>query len=274
MNRLVVLFAIFFASHLAVGTAQATTYYVANAGNNANTATDSGHPFASSPGMAGCSSICAVVTLLPGDSVLFNRGDVWRDTLEINFSGTAGHLITYGAYGTGPSNPTITGSDVMSGFSNEGLQIWDKGGLITESKILIINGVLGTECNAQATGRRRVPFGAQIGDPIETYLKAAEDGSVAAQFVVGLAHLEGYCVEKNGLSAYYWLRVAEENSSELGRRSRALVEQLQSTVKTDEIAALEQSVAIAIKDNKLFATKRPVEFIGRSADSPPLRRII
>jgi hypothetical protein len=26
---------------------------------------------------------------------------------------------------------------------------------------------------------------------------------------VGLAHLEGYRVEKNGLFAYYWLRVAE-----------------------------------------------------------------
>ena len=39
---------------------------------------------------------------------------------------------------------------------------------------------------------------------------------MAAQFVVGLAHLEGYCVEKNDLSAYYWLRLAEASSCELG----------------------------------------------------------
>ena len=70
------------------------------------------------------------------------------------------------------------------------------------------------------------------------------------------------------------LRVAEASSSELGHRSRALVEQLRSTVKTHEIEAVERNVAIAVKNNKLFANKRPAEFIRRSADSPPLRRVI
>ena len=128
------------------------------------------------------------------------------------------------------------------------------------------------ECNAQATGRGGVPFGTQIGHPVETYLKAAEEGSVAAQFASPLLFLEGYCVENNGLSAYYWLRVAEASSCELGHRSRALVEQLRSTVKTDEIEALEQNVAIAVKNNKLFTHKRPAEFIKRTPDPPPLRR--
>ena len=91
---------------------------------------------------------------------------------------------------------------------------------------------------------------------------------------VGLAHLEGYRVEKNGLSAYYWFRVAEASPSELGHRSRALVEQLRSTVKTHEIEALERNVAIAVKKNKLFTHKRPAEFIRRSAESLPLRRVI
>ena len=59
---------------------------------------------------------------------------------------------------------------------------------------------------------------------IETYLKAAEDDSVAAQFIIGLAHPERYFVENNGLSAYYWLRLAEENSCEFGHQRRALVE--------------------------------------------------
>lgn len=148
-------------------------------------------------------------------------------------------------------------------------RIFEKLGVSNRFELLFL---LFKECNAQATGRGGVPFGTQIGHPIETYLKAAEEGSVAAQFVVGLAHLEGYCVEKNGLSAYYWLRVAEENSCELGHRSRALVEQLRSTVKTDDLEALEQNVAIAVKNNKLFTNKRPAEFIKWSADSPPLRR--
>src|ERR1700680_646014 len=130
------------------------------------------------------------------------------------------------------------------------------------------------ECNAQATDRAGRPYTVELGGPIETYLKAAEEGFIAAQFVVGLAHLEGNGVEKNSLSAYYWLRVAEENSSELGHRSRALIEELRRTVKTHEIEALEPRIAIAVKNNKLFQSKRPAEFIRRSADSPPLRRAI
>ena len=71
------------------------------------------------------------------------------------------------------------------------------------------------------------------------------------------------------LSAYYWLRVAEASSRELGHRSRALVEQLRSTVKTDEIEAVERNVAIAVKNNKLLARKRPTEFIQGRVDPAP-----
>jgi len=56
---------------------------------------------------------------------------------------------------------------------------------------------------------------------IENYLKDAQEGVVAAQFIVGLAHLEGYGVEKDERSAYYWLRMAEENSSTIRSRSHA-----------------------------------------------------
>ena len=150
-------------------------------------------------------------------------------------------------------------------------RIFEKLGVSNRFELLFL---LFKECNTQAPGRGRLTFGNEIGQPIEAYLKAAEEGSVIAQFVVGLAHLEGYCVEKNGLVAYYWLRVAEASSSELGHRSRALVEQLRSTVKTDEIEAVERNVAFAVKNNRLFTNKRPAEFIRRSADSLPLRRVI
>lgn len=146
--------------------------------------------------------------------------------------------------------------------------VFEKLGVSNRFELLFL---LFKECNAQAPGRSRIPFGTEIGHSIETYLKAAEEGSVAAQFVVGLAHLEGYCIEKNGLSAYYWLRVAEASSCELGQRSRALVEELRSTVETHEIEALEHRIAIAVKNNKLFHSKRPAEFINPSADSGPRR---
>lgn len=118
MNRLVVLLALSLASHVAVGTAQATTYFVANVGNNSNVGTDSGHPFAFSPGMAGCNSTCAGIILAAGDSVLFNRGDTWRDTLTPATAGSAGSPINYTAYGAG-ANPIISGADPLTSWSVE-----------------------------------------------------------------------------------------------------------------------------------------------------------
>jgi TPR repeat protein len=103
------------------------------------------------------------------------------------------------------------------------------------------------------------------------YLTAAEEGSVAAQFVLGLAHLEGYCVEKNALSAYYWLRLAEASSRELGHRSRALVDQLGSAGKKHEIEDVELRVSIGVKNNKLLQKRHPDEFIKGGEDSPSLR---
>ncbi len=51
----------------------------------------------------------------PGDSVLFARGDVWREELVITSSGTAGSPVTFGAYGSGPA-PALMGSSVVSGW--------------------------------------------------------------------------------------------------------------------------------------------------------------
>jgi two-component system, NarL family, nitrate/nitrite response regulator NarL len=149
--------------------------------------------------------------------------------------------------------------------------VFEKLGVSNRFELLFL---LFKECNGSTSNRSSAVLTTEPGHPIETYLRAAEEGSVAAQFVVGLAHLEGYCVEKSGLSAYYWLRLAEANSHELGHRSRALVEQLRSTVQTFEIEDMEHRISIAVKNNKLFRAKRPNEFIQRNADSRPLRAAI
>ena len=54
----------------------------------------------------------------PSDSILFKRGNVWREELTATSSGTAGNLITYGAYGSG-ANPKLNGSSLLGtgGFS-------------------------------------------------------------------------------------------------------------------------------------------------------------
>jgi len=84
----------------------ATTYYVAAGGSDANLGTDSGHPWQSVSKVNGS-------TFSAGDSVLFNRGDVWYGTsLTVSSSGTNGSPILFGAYGSG-ANPVIKGSTLL-----------------------------------------------------------------------------------------------------------------------------------------------------------------
>lgn len=63
------------------------------------------------------------------------------------------------------------------------------------------------------------------------------------------------------------LRMAEENSRTIRNRSRALLEELRTTVKMDDIKALEHNVAIGVQANELLKSKRPAEFIQPSRDS-------
>jgi two-component system, NarL family, nitrate/nitrite response regulator NarL len=104
--------------------------------------------------------------------------------------------------------------------------------------------------------------GSGLGNSIETYLKAAEEGYGAAQFIVGLAHLDGYGVEKNGRSAYYWLRMAEENSSAVRKRSRALTENLRTKISPDEIRGLERRIVSGAQNDKILASE-PVDLFKR-----------
>ncbi len=87
--------------------ARATTFYIAAAGNDSNVGTDTGHPWKTIAKVNGA-------TFLPGDSILFNRGDAWYGTsLTVPSSGSSGSPITFGAYGSG-ANPIIKGSVQLS----------------------------------------------------------------------------------------------------------------------------------------------------------------
>ncbi len=55
-------------------------------------------------------------TFLPGDQVLFRRGQTWRETLVPPSSGTSGHPIVFGAYGRG-ALPILTGSDPVPSWT-------------------------------------------------------------------------------------------------------------------------------------------------------------
>lgn len=93
-----------------------TTYYIKNTGNNSN---------------SGLSDALAWQTISkvnsssfsPGDAVLFNKGDTWRDTLIIPSHGTLGNPITFSNYGTGVK-PKFLGSNIATDWTDQGNNIW------------------------------------------------------------------------------------------------------------------------------------------------------
>ena len=64
----------------------------------------------------------------PGDQVLLKRGEIWRETLVPSSSGTFGHPITFGAYGTGV-DPILKGSNVVINWTV--LSGWQDGATFT-----------------------------------------------------------------------------------------------------------------------------------------------
>jgi DNA-binding NarL/FixJ family response regulator len=77
---------------------------------------------------------------------------------------------------------------------------------------------------------------------LERYLKAAEQGWVSAQFLVGLAYFEGRDAEKNEQFAYYWLRLAEENSVAFRHHIGRLLQEIKTRMTVRDVENLEKSI--------------------------------
>lgn len=87
----------------------AATYYLSGSGNDSfsGTAPDSAWKTISK---------LNTVTLLPGDSILFHTGDVFRGQMDLNVSGTNGQSIYFGAYGN-LKHPIISGAEPINGWT-------------------------------------------------------------------------------------------------------------------------------------------------------------
>jgi hypothetical protein len=101
----------------------ATTYYVSQThGNDTFTGTAPTHTTASTGPWKTLARVNAG-PFAPGDSILFERGDTWRELLTVPSSGSSGNPITFGAYGTG-SRPTLTGADLVTSWAVIAPQIY------------------------------------------------------------------------------------------------------------------------------------------------------
>ena len=102
--------------------------------------------------------------------------------------------------------------------------------------------------------------------PIDAYVKAAEEGSVAAQFIVGLAHLNGCELEKSDPSAYYWLRMTEQNSVRVLQHTRIEIDKLKDCMNPQDIDAIERKLGTTVGLDKPLASKPPIELVRESVN--------
>ena len=90
-----------------------TNYYISNTGDDAEAGTSEGTAWLT---IAKVNTEWNNGTFVPGDSILFKRGDIWKGTIVIKESGTSGNPMTISAYGSG-EKPIITGFDTLSSWS-------------------------------------------------------------------------------------------------------------------------------------------------------------
>lgn len=160
----------------------ATTYYVSNAGSDSNNGTTSGTPWQTVAKVNSSS-------FSPGDSILFNRGDIWHELLTMPSLGSVGSPITLGAYGTGVA-PIISGASLVTGWILKGNNVW-QATLTTKPNLLLFNTTLGVLATSEAniTAPNEWFWAANVlslysvGNPASTYISP---GIQAAQRFQGI----------------------------------------------------------------------------------------
>lgn len=115
---------------------QATNYFVSSSDGS-----DSGTGLSEAFAWASLTKV-NTMTFVLGDQILLKRGDTFKGSLNVNFSGTSGSPITYGAYGTG-ANPVITGFTQVTSWTNLGSNIWESTSAVStlsSCNMVVING--------------------------------------------------------------------------------------------------------------------------------------
>ena len=80
------------------------------------------------------------------------------------------------------------------------------------------------------------------------FIAAAENGFPPAQFMLGMAHLDGKGFEKNDRTAYHWLRMAEMSSVLVLEETRHGIDELKSRLTPQQIQELEQQISQEVQE--------------------------
>lgn len=103
--------------------AGATTYYFSSSdGNDSRTSAEAQKPSTPWKSLAKLNAVFSA--LLPGDAVLFKRGDVFSGYINIIKSGTSVRPIRFGAYGNG-KKPVISGFFTINNWTSGGTNVWE-----------------------------------------------------------------------------------------------------------------------------------------------------
>ena len=92
----------------------AATYYVSTDGDDSNDGLSVAAPWQT---LSQIESFSNSVGFEPGDTILFRRGDIWREQFSFHSDGTSENPITFGAYGSG-DNPVLSASLQVETFAS------------------------------------------------------------------------------------------------------------------------------------------------------------
>ncbi len=114
MKKIAIIIGVIFS----INTIQATDYYLSNTGKDNHTGTSEAQAWASIDKLN-----AVIISLKPGDRVLFERGSRFEGTINIqNIMGNEAKPILFGAFGKG-ENPIIDGTREVAGWTQDG-NIW------------------------------------------------------------------------------------------------------------------------------------------------------
>lgn len=136
------LFSFVLSTLLLAGNGWGATYYVnQTGGSDANNGLSTGSAWRTIAKVNASSYV-------PGDFILFKKGETWREKLGFSSNGNINNSITLGVYGTG-SEPIISGSDLVTGWLDYGSNRWSAT-LISSPRQVFFDGTRGTSVGSAA----------------------------------------------------------------------------------------------------------------------------